>query len=244
MAKQIDINCDLGEGANNDELLMPYISSCNIACGGHFGDKESMINTIKLAKIHQVKIGAHPSFPDRENFGRQIMKIDNESLKASLYDQIIQFKEICSEEEVELNHIKLHGALYNLAARSTKTANLIIETLIKTGLNCKLFAPYQSELSKIDQNQFEICHEAFIDRSYRMDLSLVSRQDKLALISSPKLAWEQLYRIIKHQEIISVEGNKVKMIADTFCIHGDQERAVDIMSYIDARLGQNNIKFK
>ena len=244
MAKLIDINCDLGEGYHNDELLMPYISSCSIACGGHFGDKETMLATVRLAKKNQVKIGAHPSFPDKDNFGRQLMKMDDYELQESIYSQVMSLKQICNEEGVELHHIKLHGALYNLAAKRAGTAQLIVAALLRTNLRCKLYVPYQSELTKVDQKQFEICNEAFIDRSYHSDLSLVNRSDENALISSPKLAWEQLYGIVKHQEVLSVEGVKATILADTFCIHGDQENAVEIMDYIYNQLHQKDLKIR
>lgn len=244
MAKLIDINCDLGEGAGNDAQLMPYLSSCNIACGGHFGDRNTMLETIQLAKKHQVKIGAHPSFPDRENFGRKVMTIEDRKLQESIHQQIMNFKKISDEENVELNHIKLHGSLYNLAAKSATMAHLMMESFIQTGLYCKLYVPYQSELSKIQQNQFEICHEAFIDRAYNSDLSLVNRTDKNALITSPKKAWDQLYQIVKHQEATTVQGNKITILADTFCIHGDQEKAIEIMDYIYNKLHQYNLKIK
>ncbi|MFK8037147.1 MAG: 5-oxoprolinase subunit PxpA [Crocinitomicaceae bacterium] len=244
MLQHIDINCDLGEGARNDAKLMHYISSCNIACGGHFGDRESMINAIRLAKKNNVKIGAHPSYPDYKNFGRQVMKIEDNELKHSIYNQIMNFKSICDEENAELNHIKLHGALYNLASSSSAMATLIFEALIKTNIKCKLYTPYQSELAKIKQNQFEICREAFIDRSYHSDLSLVNRMDKNAIISSPKMAWRQLYYFIKHQEVVSIDGKRITISADTFCIHGDHEMAIEIMEYINDQLYQNDLIIK
>ncbi|MFK8046009.1 MAG: 5-oxoprolinase subunit PxpA [Crocinitomicaceae bacterium] len=244
MAKLIDINCDLGEGAGNDAQLMPYLSSCNIACGGHFGGKQTITDTIGLAKKHHVKVGAHPSFPDRENFGRKLMTISDRELQKSIHHQIMNFKQLCDEENVELNHIKLHGALYNLAANSADMAQLMMETFAQTGLHCKLYVPYQSELSKIKQNQFETCHEAFIDRSYNADLSLVNRSEKNALITSPEQGWKQLYQIIKHQEITSIQGEKITILADTFCIHGDQDKAVEMMGYIYNQLHKNNLRIK
>jgi len=244
MAKLVDINCDLGEGMKNDSQLMPYISSCNIACGGHFGDNETIASTIQLAKKHDIKVGAHPSFPDRINFGRKVMTIENKALQASIYDQILNFKQICDDMEVELHHIKLHGALYHLASNSAETANLMMETFKKTELNCKLYTPYQSALSKLNQSQFEICYEAFIDRSYHADLSLVNRSEKNSMITIPEVGWNQLYQMIKHQKVTSIQGERIPILADTFCIHGDQKNVLEMMIYIHNQLKINNIRFK
>ncbi len=232
MRKRIDINCDLGEGLNNDEALMPYISSCNIACGGHYGDKESILKTIKLAKRYRLKVGAHPSFPDQKNFGRQMMKIKNSVLKKSIIDQVMLFKNVCESENVRVNHIKLHGALYNYAVRSSEMADLIIESLLETGIECILYTPYDSELALKGKHYFKIINEAFIDRTYNEDLSLMNRSSPEAIISEPKQAWNQLCGMIKHNEVISAKGQKVVVIADTYCIHGDNKNAINIMDYI------------
>ncbi|MEX2350146.1 MAG: LamB/YcsF family protein, partial [Flavobacteriaceae bacterium] len=112
MQKAIDINADLGEGCGFDNRIMPLISSCNIACGGHFGDEDSITEALQLAKKHKVKVGAHPSYPDRENFGRKILKISKEKLKDSLLTQLRLIQSICDKNEIELNHVILHGALY------------------------------------------------------------------------------------------------------------------------------------
>ena len=120
--KTIHINCDLGEELYNEDLLMPFISACNIACGGHAGNKEIIENTIDLAKQHQVQIGAHPSFPDRENFGRKVLQIEDNELLDSLVNQISVVLEIANKKNTELHHIKAHGALYNLAAKDQRTA--------------------------------------------------------------------------------------------------------------------------
>ena len=123
----IDINADVGEGIGNECELFPMISSCNIACGGHAGDKQSMLTTVRLAKKNNIKIGAHPSFPDKINFGRKILTIDRKSLFKSLKNQIESLQNILNQENIKLNHIKDHGALYNLAANDRKTAKIIID---------------------------------------------------------------------------------------------------------------------
>ena len=127
----IDINCDLGEGIDNEHLLMPYISSCNIACGGHFGNEQTIDKTIQLAIANQVKIGAHPSFPDKENFGRKIMEISDKELEKSLQSQLELFCNRLQKATAKLHHIKPHGALYNLIAINEQAANHFINSIKK-----------------------------------------------------------------------------------------------------------------
>jgi len=125
----MDINCDLGEGIGNDERIIPFINSCNIACGGHAGDALSMKTTVLLAKKFGLKVGAHPSFPDRENFGRKIMQLSNHELRSELMRQINNLNQIAKNENVTLHHIKPHGALYNLAAINDDIAEVIVDVI-------------------------------------------------------------------------------------------------------------------
>ncbi len=236
MSPMIDINCDLGEGYGKDDELMPLLSSCNIACGGHFGDIDSMITAVRLAQKHKVKIGAHPSFPDRENFGRKILTIDTEALKKSVTEQILQLNRICEKEQIQIHHVKLHGALYNLAATDKKTAELVNEALIETKLNFKVYAPYGSVLSTIIQPHFKVVNEAFIDRKYNNDLSLVPRSGSGALITDKEQVWTQFSQMIKNRSVTTVQGPVVSIEAETFCIHGDTPGATEILVYIHQKL--------
>src|SRR5690606_35254104 len=129
--KTIDFNCDLGEGFGNDAAIMPFISSCNIACGGHAGDLESMKKTLLLAKNHGVQVGAHPSYPDRENFGRKIIPVPNSDLLQSLLQQIRTLENIAAGLQIRLQHIKFHGALYHQAAHVPETARLLVDMMKK-----------------------------------------------------------------------------------------------------------------
>ena len=140
----IDVNADVGEGVGNELDLMPLLSSCNIACGGHAGDLASMTQVVRLAKAHKVKIGAHPSFPDKDNFGRIDMKMSAADLYSSIKHQIRDLQEVIHSEDAQLHHIKPHGALYNMAAKDEKTANVIIEVVKSISLPVKLYAPYKS----------------------------------------------------------------------------------------------------
>ena len=156
----IDINVDVGEGINNETQLFPYISSCNIACGGHAGDTETMRSVVKLAKQYHVKIGAHPSFPDKEGFGRKTMDISCAALYTSIKAQIDDLISVLREEHMRLNHIKPHGALYNLAAIDAKCASVIIEVMKSILLPVKLYVPYNSVIEKMAiENNIPINYE-------------------------------------------------------------------------------------
>ena len=164
----IDINADVGEGIGNEIELMPYLSSCNIACGGHAGDYNSMQLIVKLAKQHQVKIGAHPSFPDVNNFGRKIIDMPSEDLFRSIKAQIENLLKVLKEYDLPLHHIKPHGALYNLVAKDEKTAKIILEVIKSIALPIALYAPYKSVIAELAlreniniQNKLKSCNILF-----------------------------------------------------------------------------------
>jgi len=238
----IDINCDLGERVGNDATLMPLISSCNIACGGHAGDAQTMYDTLVLAKKYRVKIGAHPSFPDRENFGRKVIEMGDIKLTESIYNQIIDLKKEADKLNLTIHHIKPHGALYNDAVKNIKTANIVLEAIKKTKLKVFLYAPYKSVLAKqAMQKNIPVIYEAFMDRCYNNDLTLVSRQEENAVISESKLVYKQLYDIVFNKNLGAVTGEKVAIKAATFCIHGDNKKAVTILKYIHQQFKSLNI---
>lgn len=226
------INCDLGEGMSNDAELMPYLDECNIACGGHFGDTQTIQSVITLAIKHNVLVGAHPSFPDKENFGRNIISLSPDDLSHSLYNQILHFNKVCSQLNVKMNHIKLHGALYNLTCVDAQFAQLVLNVYQKFDLAFKLFLPYQSVIAEMAKDKFQISYEAFIDRSYNSDLSLVNRLQHGAIINDPMLACKQVNSILNNNYVTSLDGNKVKIKADTFCLHGDNPNALKLVQYL------------
>lgn len=228
----IDINCDLGEGMGNDALLMPYLDSCNIACGGHYGDHHSMQETILLAKENGVKIGAHPSYPDKENFGRKILSLPPETLQQSLYQQISTFKQQCQICEVEMHHIKLHGALYNQVVGDAELAALVLNVFAAIAPEIKIYVPFQSIIALLAEDYFHIVHEAFIDRRYHDDLTLVAREQEGAVINDPQAAWQQLSQILNHKTVATIEGHDTAIKAQTFCLHGDEKNAVNLLKYI------------
>ncbi len=241
----IDINCDVGEGVGNEELLFPLISSCNIACGGHSGDKDSMLGMVQLAKKHQVKIGAHPSYPDIKNFGRAEMDIAPEVLQASIAEQIHSLVTILENEQVELHHIKAHGALYNMVAVDLELAKTFLKTIERYKSTVFLYVPYGSEIEKEAFYQgFRIKREAFGDRNYNTDLSLVSRTKPNALIEDPKAVLKHIVSMVRNEEVVTVTGSTIRIFGDTFCVHGDTPAALQILTYLSEQLPNQNIYLK
>lgn len=172
----VDFNCDVGEGIANEHLLMPHITSCNIACGGHFGDENSIDETIQCALKNNVLIGAHPSFSDKENFGRKWIQITNENLSESIQYQMDLFMERMFLNKATLHHIKPHGALYNAIAKDENIAKIFVNSILKYSRNSFLYVPYKSEIEKVAiKNNIKIIYEAFADRNYNDDLTLVNR---------------------------------------------------------------------
>ena len=241
--KSIDVNCDVGEGVNNEKQLFSYISSCNIACGGHFGDAISIDKTIKLAIKNDVLIGAHPSFPDKENFGRKVMHISKDELQKSIQNQLDLFLERLSKFNVKLHHIKPHGALYNLISVDEKAAIHFVEIIQKYIKNIFLYVPYNSVIERVAlKNNVKIKYEVFADRNYNNDLSLVSRNNKNALITAPLAVFKHVFKMIKNKEVLTISGENKLVKADTFCVHGDTENAVSILAYLSEKLKKEGIK--
>ncbi|QIE58218.1 5-oxoprolinase subunit PxpA [Rasiella rasia] len=242
--KYIDINADVGEGIGNDADIMPYISSCNIACGGHVGDLNSMVQTIRLAKKYHVHVGAHPSFPDTDNFGRVLVTMTKSELTNSIFEQLTQFYAVCQSEEATIHHIKLHGALYNYAAKDAPTADAIVDAIVATKVRPTLYVPYNSVLHKKAENLMPLAFEAFIDRRYNDDLSLVSRKQGNAIIHDKNSAWTQLKQLVFLQEVTTVSGINTSLLADTFCIHGDHPHAVEILKYLHAQFTIHQLRLQ
>ena len=227
---QVKINSDLGEGTGVEKDIMPYLTSCSIACGGHTGDKTTMENTILIAKKHGVKVGAHPSYPDKENFGRKKISITKLDLMISLTNQINELDKICRAQSMILDHIKLHGALYNFSVVDIDTASTVVE-LIKNNYPDKiLYVPYGSLISEVAlENNIKINYEVFLDRNYNNDLSLVSRSENNSMILDYKKMLNRLKNVIIDSRIQTVNGNYKKIIGDTFCVHGDSPKISDII---------------
>lgn len=229
----IDINCDLGEGLKNDHLLMPYLDSCNIACGGHAGNRESILATLSLAQKYEVKAGAHPSYPDPLNFGRELMHIPEAELYASLLEQLQLFQACCEEMGLKVNHIKLHGALYNHASRDIETADLVCHVLSRNFPDIAIYGQSGSALSKLAKEyNIPFLNEVFADRTYEADGSLVSRHKPHSVLTNPDIVIRHVLEMVRFQRIIAVDGTSFPVKADTLCVHGDNPNAVAILKAI------------
>lgn len=241
----IDINADIGEGIDNESELMPLLSSCSIACGGHAGDNETMNMCVELAKQHRVKIGAHPSFPDKDNFGRKVVDMSCSALYQSIKNQIKELMVVVREQHAALHHVKPHGALYNLAAKDKKTAEVIVEVMKSVHLPLKLYVPYKSVISELAiAERIPVTYEAFADRNYNEDLSLVSRSDPRAIITDADKMIDHVKNMILHQNVKTINGVNVALKVETICVHGDNPRAVKLVKKLHENLLNFNIKIQ
>jgi len=243
--KTIDINSDLGEGIGNDELIMPYISSANIACGYHAGDENTMRQTVELCKKYNVAIGAHPSYPDRENFGRTDMQLHPGEIYEMIIKQINSLEKIAAENDVAVHHVKPHGALYNMTARDKLLAPFVALAILDTNNKYILYGLSGSHLVKEGKNHgLKTASEVFADRTYKDDGTLSPRNKHGALIEDTDQAVAQVLQMVKEGTVTSITGKKVPIVAETICIHGDGEHAVEFVKAIYQALKQNNIAIK
>ncbi|MFY0653279.1 MAG: 5-oxoprolinase subunit PxpA [Cyclobacteriaceae bacterium] len=229
---QIGLNCDVGEGIGNDAAIMPFIHSCNIACGGHAGNEQIMEDTIKLGIDNQVKIGAHPSYPDKENFGRQVMDLPREELIQSIKAQIEKLNSLAIKLGARLSHVKPHGTLYNQATKEENEAHCIIEAMSNFE-KLSLYAPYKSVIAELaEQAGIHVMYEAFADRQYNDDLTLVSRTIDGSVLHDENSVIEHVQRVISDNKIITRSGKTVDIKVDTICVHGDNPKALEIVKSI------------
>ena len=241
----IDINCDLGEGIGNEAHILPLISSCSIACGGHAGNDETVREVSRLAKQHNVKVGAHPSYPDKENFGRVTMAISKDELIASLKYQVDNFASILKEENIELHHIKAHGALYNDISTDAELARTFLKSIEEYKSTTLLYVPFNSAVEgEAFVAGFQIKYEAFGDRNYTHEGLLISRQEENALIQEPQAVLEHIARMVHEREARLPNGKRIRMLADTYCIHGDTPSALEILTYISNHQNMYNLQIK
>jgi 5-oxoprolinase (ATP-hydrolysing) subunit A len=233
----IDLNADVGEGMGSDADLIPLVSSVNIACGAHAGDEGTMQRTIELALRHGVAIGAHPGFADRENFGRKEVVLRPGEAGKLVMGQVGALQEIAARLGARVGHMKLHGALYNMAARDEALAMEIAGAMRKTGAGMALVGLSGSRLVSAGRSLgLRVAQEAFADRLYRSDGSLVPRSEKGSVISDEAAAVRQAVRIATEGQVTSSDGTEVRVRADTLCIHGDSPGAVNFATRIRAGL--------
>ena len=236
----LNINCDLGEGLNNEHIIMPLIDSCNIACGGHAGDSGSMIECVEISIKNNVKIGAHPSYPDKINFGRKKIDISPSELSYSIISQIESLETIADSYGLELNHIKAHGALYNQMIIDAELSNFYLDTIKDFKNKCSLYIPYKSEIEKIALKKgFSIIYEVFGDRNYNDDLSLVSRNNENALITNPESVVNHIKTIKETETVKTINGNYKKIKFETICIHSDTNNSIEILKKINQEFDES-----
>lgn len=249
MKPKIDINCDLGESFGNfkighDAEIMPFITSVNIACGFHAGDPVVMARTVKMAKENGVAVGAHPSFPDLMGFGRRDMSLSKEELKTIVIYQIGALEAFARAASVHLQHVKPHGALYNTASENEADASAIIEAVRAVNPRLVLFALANSKMAKMAAGAgLRVAHEAFIDRAYNSDGSLVSRRTAGAVIEEPKAVAERAVRMVKEREVMAIDGGAVRFDeVNTLCVHGDTLNAVGLAKSVKKALVAEGIE--
>lgn len=234
----IDLNSDLGESfgrytLGNDEALMPFITSANVACGFHAGDPLVMQNTVRLARRHHVGIGAHPSYPDLQGFGRREMNLSPEEVEAMIVYQVSALAGFTKSEGAELIHVKPHGALYNQAAKDRNLAEAIARGVKRFSPELILVGLAGSKLIEAGIGVgLRVANEGFPERGYNADGSLMSRKLNGAIIESPQEAAANAIKLIREREM------------DTLCIHGDNARAVEIARAVREVLLANKIEVK
>lgn len=220
----VDLNCDMGENIGNDELIMPFITSANIACGYHAGNAKTMRETVRLAKKYGVRIGAHPSWLDVEGFGRREMSMPLEEVEALILNQVSALEAIAEAEGAELTHVKPHGALYNQAAREFPLARAIARAVKNLKGELILVGLAGSRLIEAGvEVGLRVANEGFPDRNYNLDGTLVSRKESRAIIESPEEVAKHAMQLI--QDGVLFEGKRARV--DTLCLHGDHPRVVE-----------------
>jgi UPF0271 protein len=245
----IDLNCDMGESTTlwdyhieKDTELLKYVSSINIACGYHAGDIHTMKLLIEAAIEKNIAIGAHPSFPDMENFGRTNMHLSRERIYEIIREQIIMINDVLTKYKKNIHHVKPHGALYNMAAKDINIATSICEAIKDIDKEIILYGLSGSELMNAAKNVgLKTCSEVFADRTYQEDGSLTPRTAHNALIEDVNKAMAQVLQMAKEKTVDTISGKKININAETVCIHGDGKHALTFANAIKKLLTENGI---
>ncbi|PHK49707.1 5-oxoprolinase subunit PxpA [Staphylococcus edaphicus] len=244
---KVDLNCDLGEAFGNysfggDEKIIPLITSANIACGFHAGDQSVMNNTVQLVNENNVGIGAHPGLPDLQGFGRRNMDFSTTEIYDIVIYQLGALNGFCQIHNVKINHVKPHGALYQMGARDKDIAHAIAQAvydfdpeIIYIGLSNTFL------ISEAKRVGLTTASEVFADRRYEDDGQLVSRKESDALITDTNEAIDQVVNMVKFQKVITKHNNTIEIQADTICVHGDGEHALNFVCKIKERLMKEGV---
>jgi 5-oxoprolinase (ATP-hydrolysing) subunit A len=242
MELSVDLNADLGEGAGHDDELLALVSSANIACGLHAGNPVMMRQSILAAHARGVAVGAHPGFDDRENFGRREMSLPAEEIFNLVVYQVGAFQAVAHSLGIRPQHVKAHGALYNMAARHEEMADAIVRAVRAVDPKLIFFVPVASALSRAAENhELHIAHEVFADRNYMPDGSLVPRDRPDALLHDPEEAANRVFGMLRDNKVKAIDGSEVRVEADTICVHGDTPGAVDFARELRLALHQMGI---
>ena len=243
----VDINCDMGESfgvyrLGFDEEMMSHITSANIACGYHAGDPIVMERTIALAKNHGVSVGAHPGFPDLVGFGRRNMELTPQEVRNDIIYQAGALAAFAQIEGVSLQHVKPHGQLYNLAAKDKPMTEAICDAISALGKNLILVALSGSQMAEIaTKSGLKVAREAFADRAYHRDGSLVSRKREGSVIDDPERVAERVIQMVQEGKVQSIEGDLIDLEVDSVCVHGDTPGAVQLAQTIRRKLQEAGI---
>ena len=247
---EININCDLGEKSKHhsnkhDPDLLNIVNSANVACGYHAGDDESMNQVVEISKKNGVSIGAHPSFNDPENFGRQRMNLSSSEIRKLIIDQYAILQEIASKHGESVTHVKPHGALNNMACEDIELATIIAKSINEISKDLIYLVPTGSKMEvaakKLDM---KIACEIFADRNYEDDGNLVSRKKQNALITDPDEAKKHVLNMVKNQALNCFSGKKIPCEIDSICIHGDNESSLATAKSIRENLLDNDLILK
>ena len=247
---EININCDLGESSKlhsteNDPILLNIVNSANIACGYHAGDKATMERTIEISKKNKVSVGAHPSFYDKENFGRKRLNLQKSEIVKLIIKQINILSEIADNKEMKVTHVKPHGALNNMACEDYELAKIIAESIIKVNKDLIFLVPTGSQMEKAGKKLgMKVAAEIFADRNYEDDGNLVSRTKKNAMITDPEIAKKHVIQMVENQALNCYSGKKISCEIDSICVHGDGKNAVNTAKQIKEGLIRSGVTLK
>ena len=250
MTMEININCDLGEKSKHhsnkyDPDLLEIVNSANIACGFHAGDEETMHQTIQISKKNGVSIGAHPSFNDPENFGRERMNLSTKEIKKLIIDQYEILQKIAVKYGESVSHIKPHGALNNMACEDIELATVIAKTINEISKDLIYLVPTGSKMEEAaNKLNMNIACEIFADRNYEDDGNLVSRKKPNALITDPEIAKKHVLSMVQNQALNCHSGKQIPCKIDSVCIHGDNISSLDTAKSIKKNLIDNGLKLK
>jgi UPF0271 protein len=242
MSLSVDLNADLGEAAGHDDELLSLVTSANIACGLHAGSVATMRETLLAARARNVAVGAHPSFEDRENFGRREWPLGYDEIFALVVYQVSAFHGMAHALGMRTQHVKPHGALYNMAARSDEVADAVVQATYSVDPQLMIFAPGASALSRAAEARgLALVSEVFADRHYMPDGSLVPRDHPQAMLHNAIDAANRVFGMLRDEKVRAIDGTEVAVRADTICVHGDNPAAVEFARELRLALHQTGV---